>query len=71
MRTIHVQHAEDAGMLTAMSTRPPSIVRSGSARATTTGADATLAVIEPEARAALQAFDVGAEHFELALFAEP
>jgi hypothetical protein len=71
MRTIHVQHAEDAGMLTAMSTWPPSIVRSWSARATTTGADAAVGVIEPEACAALQAFDARAEHFELALCAEP
>lgn len=71
MPTIHVQHAEDAGMLTAMSTPPPSIVRSWSARATTMGADVTVAVIEPEARAALQAFDARAEHFEPALYAEP
>ena len=126
MRTIHVQHAEDVGMLPGMPTPPPSIVRSWSARATTTGADAylahfqhavlpalrrvtghrgalvlrrrgdhgveitvlslwesmaaihefagadaTVAVIEPEARAILQTFDARAEHFELALYAEP
>jgi len=126
MRTIHVQHADDAGMLTTMPTPLPSIVRSWSARTTTTGADAylthfqhavlpalrrvtghrgalvlrrprdheveitvlslwesmaairefagadpTVAVVEPEARAVLQTFDARAEHFELALYAEP
>jgi len=35
------------------------------------GPDATVAVVEPAARAVLQTFDERAEHFELALFAEP
>ena len=35
------------------------------------GADETVAVVEPEARAVLTAFDPRAEHFELALHAEP
>ncbi len=35
------------------------------------GPDATVAVIEPEARAILQTFDARAEHFELAFYAEP
>ncbi len=34
------------------------------------GSDATLAVVEPEARAVLTAFDRRATHFELALHAE-
>jgi heme-degrading monooxygenase HmoA len=36
-----------------------------------TGPDASIAVVEPEARAALTAFDRHAEHFELVLHAEP
>ena len=36
-----------------------------------TGPDASLAVVEPEARAALTTFDTRAVHFELALHAEP
>jgi heme-degrading monooxygenase HmoA len=35
------------------------------------GPDATVAVVEPAARAVLHTFDERAEHFELALFAEP
>jgi len=113
-------------MLTTMPTSPPAIVRSWSARATATGADAylthfqeavlpalrrvpghggslvmrrrrdheveitvltlwasmaaiqefagsdaTVAVVEPAARAVLNTFDERAEHFELALYAEP
>ncbi len=34
------------------------------------GSDATLAVVEPEARTGLTAFDTRATHFELALHAE-
>ena len=126
MRTIHVQHDGDAGMLAPMFSSPPAIVRSWSARATHEGADAylthfqqvvlpalhrlaghrgamvlrrgrdheveiivltfwaslaaieafagrdaTAAVVEPEARAVLRAFDAQAEHFELAFAAEP
>ena len=35
------------------------------------GPDASVAVVEPEARAALTTFDTRAVHFELALHAEP
>ena len=35
------------------------------------GADESVAVVEPEARAVLTAFDARAEHFDLALHAEP
>ena len=40
MRTIHVQHADGAGILSPMATPPASIVRSWSARATPAGTDA-------------------------------
>ncbi len=40
MRTIHVQHAAEAGILSSMPTPPASLVRSLSARATPAGADA-------------------------------
>jgi heme-degrading monooxygenase HmoA len=42
MRTIHVQHADRAGILSSMSTRPASVVRSWSARATPAGVEAYL-----------------------------
>jgi heme-degrading monooxygenase HmoA len=35
------------------------------------GSDATVAVVEPAARAVLHTFDERAEHFDLALYAEP
>ena len=40
MRTIHVQHATAAGILSGMATPPASVIRSWSARATPAGADA-------------------------------
>lgn len=40
MPTIHVQHAAEAGILSGMATPPASVIRSWSARAIPTGADA-------------------------------
>lgn len=40
MRSIHVQHAAEAGILSGMATPPASVIRSCSARATSAGADA-------------------------------
>jgi heme-degrading monooxygenase HmoA len=40
MRSIHVQHAAEAGILSSMATPPASAIRSWSARATPAGADA-------------------------------
>ena len=126
MRTIRVQHATAAGILSGMATPPASVIRSWSACATPAGADAYVdhfrssvlpalqrrpghrgamvlrrrqdgliritvltlwtsmaavaefagadagaAVVEPAARDVLADFDARAEHFELALHAEP
>jgi hypothetical protein len=40
MRTIHVQHAAEAGILSSMAMPPASVIRSWSAPATPAGADA-------------------------------
>jgi hypothetical protein len=55
MPTIHVQHDGHAGILSGMSSRS----------ATVAGADASLAVVEPEAGAALTAFDAHVTHYGL------
>ena len=54
MRTIHVQHAADAGILSGMATPPASVIRSWSARATPAGADAYVSHLRSSVVPALQ-----------------